>query len=125
MTTKPPFNYSLNDDASVVTLEVSGQKIDLTTEQLQVVLLWLGDVRARMTPAVAAEPTADEPIAPIANWRIEPMPGGPPAQVGGRIMFRSLHFGWFAILLSSEGFRHLGGGLFGAPVAKPPDATVQ
>ena len=125
MTAKPPFNYSFNDDRSIVTLDLVGKTIDLTTEQLQVVVLWLGQVRSEMTPAVNAEPTADEPIAPIANWRVEPLPDGLPTQVGGRIVFRSIHFGWFAIPLSAAGFRHLGGGLFGAPVAKPPDATVQ
>jgi hypothetical protein len=125
VTSKPPFNYSFNDDHSVVTLDLGGKTFDLTTEQLQVTILWLGQVRSEMTPAVTTEPTAAEPIAPIANWRVEPLAGGLPAQVGGRIAFRSIHFGWFAIPLSAEGFRHLGGGLFGAPVAKPPDATVQ
>ena len=124
MSAKPPFNYSLNDARSVVTLEFGDTKLDLTIDQLQVVLLWLGQVRSQMTPAVLTTPSVNEPISPIADWRVEPLPGGLPAEVGGRIMFRSVHFGWFAIPISAEGFRHLAGGVFGSPVAKPPNASV-
>ncbi len=125
MTSKPPFNYSLNDSRSVVSLDLDGKIIDLTTEQFQSVVLWLGQVRSEMMPAVKAEPAIDEIIAPIADWRVEPHHGGLPTQVGGRIMFRSIHFGWFAIPLSAEAFCHLGGSLFGQPIAKHPDVTVQ
>ena len=126
MTAKAPFKYSLNADRSVAKIElVDGTSFDLTTDQLQVVLLWLGQVRSEMRPSVNSEPLANEQIAPIADWRVEPIDGGHPAEVGGRIMFRSIHFGWFAIPLSPEGFRHLSGGIFGAPIAKPPGDTVQ
>jgi len=124
MSAEPPFNYSLNDTRSTVTLEFGETKLELTTEQLQIVLLWLGQVRSEMAPPVATNPLANEPMAPIADWRVEPLGGGLPTEVGGRIMFRSVHFGWFAIPISPEGFRHLAGGLIGSPVAKPPNASV-
>jgi hypothetical protein len=111
-----PFSPTLSDDRQSVEIAFGGTSINLTTEQLQSVLLWLGLLRSKMTPAVPTEPTRQSTVF-ASNWFF---PAVPLNQVG-HLALRTAEFGWAVIPLGLEDRQLLAAASLAVPVGAPKD----
>ena len=113
-----PFVPHLSSDLRSVEIEFMGGRVKLTTEQLQIVLLWLGRVRSKMTPSVPSEPTQGSSVF-ASDWRFV---ATPPDKIG-HLEVRTTEVGWVLVPLSPERRKHLAAAAMGASGTAPPNAT--
>ena len=112
-----PFVPHLSSDLRSVEIEFPSGRVKLTTEQLQVVLLWLGRLRSKMTPPVPTEPTRESSV-PASDWRFV---ATPPDKIG--LLEIRTDFGWVLVSLSPEGRKHLAAAAMGILGTAPSNAT--
>ena len=114
-----PFVPHLSADLRSVELEFNGGRISLTTEQLQVVLLWLGRLRSKMEPPVPNQPTQESSVF-ASDFRFV---ATPPDKIG-HLEVRTPEFGWVLVPLSPERRKHLAAAALGVAETVPPNARI-
>jgi len=114
-----PFTPTLNDDRTNAQITLASSSLHLSAEQLQTVLRWLGLLRSKMIPAVAAEP-AQESTVFASNWFF---PSTPANQVG-HLALRTSEFGWAMIALSPEARQVLAAALLAVPINAPSNVSL-
>lgn len=105
MPNKPPFDAKFDAAKTTVTIEATGTPQPMHADQLEIVMEWLGKLRAELSPAVPDEPLPTTRARAITKWTVGTQDNAPPAKVGAAIGFRSAEFGWFVVRLSAADCR--------------------
>jgi hypothetical protein len=114
---KAPFDWKLNADQTLVTIEPVEKPTVLDGPQVQVVAQRLGHIRALLRPPIPAGLSQQSSLAPLSHFLVDPNTSDPPVETGCKILVRSEHFGWFALPLSAEGAKDLAQKLLEKPPA--------
>ena len=92
-----PFKPRIANDGASVEIDFGGTMLSLTTEQLQVVLLWLGLLRSKMHPPVPRQPERQSTVF-ATEWQFPAAPSGQP----GSLCVRTGEFGWVVLTLPAD-----------------------